>query len=475
METTMIFNKTVNGYKHSSKNLPCEDYSFSYSDEFGEYNIFIVADGHGDKSCFRSSLGSKFVVEVALEQLKAFANCYLMDKELYRNKLFSLRERSALIKVLTNAIISNWYEKVNLDLSINPITDIELSSCGDIASIYRNNEKLEHIYGTTLMAGIHIDNFIILLHQGDGRCVVLYKNGEIEQPIPWDERCYENVTTSMCDEDVSLRIRHTVINLNEKEVSACYLGTDGVEDSFRTMQGTNCFYRQLSLDLLDHNFVECDEFLTAKFEELSRVGSADDVSVSGILFKDSLTNIADVLKRNVYEYNLMENRGNYQRKLESMERKHRHLGKRYEEEKEKLVLSELNLNEITHQIETFEFRITELDNQILELSELLSTEKNKEVPLSYIKKISDFLFKKTDSISLLTEQRDSCNESLQMLAIQKEELNKEYNEKLESYSRVEAEFNEYDELYKHFEDKIKEIDMILSKDNIKSMGGNDDE
>ena len=62
-----------------------------------------------------------------------------------------------------------------------------------------------------------------------------------------------------------------------------------------------------------------------------------------------------------------------------------------------------------------------------------------------------------------------------MLAIQKEELNKEYNEKLASYSRVEAEFNEYDELYKHFEDKIKEIDMILSKDNIKSMGGNDDE
>ena len=37
---------------------------------------------------------------------------------------------------------------------------------------YDRGERLEHIYGTTLIAGLLTESYLLLIQQGDGRCVV---------------------------------------------------------------------------------------------------------------------------------------------------------------------------------------------------------------------------------------------------------------------------------------------------------------
>ena len=81
MNTPFIFSKTVIGYSHILKNTPTEDASGFYADPDGRYHIAIISDGHGDKNCFRSTFGSKAVVESAMKNLKIFAEKILKDNE----------------------------------------------------------------------------------------------------------------------------------------------------------------------------------------------------------------------------------------------------------------------------------------------------------------------------------------------------------------------------------------------------------
>jgi hypothetical protein len=83
----------------------------------------------------------------------------------------------------------------------NPLTLDERAKCDRYLDRYDRGEKLEHIYGTTLIAGLLTDKYLLLLQQGDGRCDVFDANGEVSQPIPWDDKCFANVTTSLCEDD----------------------------------------------------------------------------------------------------------------------------------------------------------------------------------------------------------------------------------------------------------------------------------
>ena len=68
-----------------------------------------------------------------------------------------------------------------------------------------------------------VSKYLILIQQGDGRCDVFYKDGSVDQPIPWDERCKGSTTTSMCDTDAFASIRSAVIDTEERGVVACYI------------------------------------------------------------------------------------------------------------------------------------------------------------------------------------------------------------------------------------------------------------
>lgn len=349
MDQVFAFHDTVRGHLHVMNEFPCEDSSSSFSAENGRYHIAIVADGHGSKSCFRSNYGSKIATEVALECLQQFAEATLASEELeerfYKDIFSNPRYRHMIIRRLTDTILAEWHDRVLEDYKNNPPTIEEMREC---AVEYQNGKKPAHIYGTTLIAALKIPRCLILLHQGDGRCDVFYENGSVDQPIPWDSRCEDTATTSLCDEDAAERFRSCVINLSEKPVIACYVGCDGVEDAYRDtyedlegshtlMGGVHTFYKYLTCQIVQMGQEDFQSWLPeflAKFSAdgiFSRSGSGDDISVSGII---DLSKIASFTERYAYDvklYALEEELFWKEDELRGKTRKHSILKKRFDD------------------------------------------------------------------------------------------------------------------------------------------------
>lgn len=335
MIKTFTFNHTVTGHSHLIKNppVPCEDFSGCYSDNQDRYHICVISDGHGDTSCFRSSYGSKAVVNAVLNAAKDFAEGILSEPKTFDLFMNSPYEQKRRIKTLTDCIVNSWQSDIMAELKANPPTEEEYAKVRDnVLAKYKRGEHLAHIYGATLIAGILIDNrCLVLLQQGDGRCNVFYEDGSVDQPIPWDDRCYENVTTSMCDLDTAYAIRHHVIDTKQKGVLACYVGSDGVEDSYgdsvTDMAGNYNFYKNITCEVIDRHAdrKDLETFLEDTFTSLSKSGSADDVSVSGIVDIEGMKKYYSAFRNASEAYSLNATYLLYKRKVESMQIKHDHL------------------------------------------------------------------------------------------------------------------------------------------------------
>ncbi len=346
MSKIYTFNKTVRGHLHVMNEFPCEDSSASFSDENGRYYIAVVADGHGSKSCFRSEFGSKAAAETAVSCLQQFAESAMVSEEtedrFYKDILSNPRYRQMTIRRLTDTIIAGWHDRVLADYTSNPPTIEEM---GESASEYENGKNILHIYGTTLIAALKMRECLILLHQGDGRCDVFYSDGSVDQPIPWDKRCEDTATTSLCDSDAAEAFRSCVVNLNEHQVTACLLGSDGVEDAYRDtyeslggthvlMGGVHTYYKDLLCLIAKTELQLFEESLGAMLEDFSangkfsRSGSGDDVSVAGIVDTEAIQQYVARYALEVQRYSLEEDLFWKEDELRGKTRKHGILLKR---------------------------------------------------------------------------------------------------------------------------------------------------
>jgi hypothetical protein len=219
-----------------------------------------------------------------------------------------------------------------------PQAEVEI---GEMPQAAVEPEQIAHIYGTTLIAALWLPECLILLQQGDGRCDVFYEDGSVDQPIPWDERCHENVTTSMCDSDAAASFRSCVIDRKETPVMACFLDCDGVEDAYHdsdeTMAGVHTFHKHLILKLLSMQEAEFDEYLEEFLPEFSAfgifgpTGSGDDVSVAGIVDREAAGQWKDRFSKDIRRYELEEELFQKENELKSKMRKHQILKKRMDE------------------------------------------------------------------------------------------------------------------------------------------------
>ncbi|OON93393.1 MAG: hypothetical protein ATN31_06345 [Candidatus Epulonipiscioides saccharophilum] len=344
------FNQSVQGYHHKLKNKPMQDYSASHREDNHEYYIAIVADGHGSEECLRSDIGSRIVTEIATEYLIKFAEFILESEANYSDLLNTSLKRYNPIYALKSSIVSTWYDRVEIDYKQNPIK----SSSINIFSLY----------GTTLIAALRIKNCLLLLQQGDGDCIVMYDNGTIDCPIPPDEKCIENVTTSMCDQDADVRMRCSIINLQAQNILGCFLGTDGVSDTYLDssqdlgglhyrLGGVHAFYKDLCLKILQPYFdlhAYLEDF--SKYGRFSKAGSGDDVSVASILDIE-LINQAK-FESDIYIYSLEERLFWINDELRSKSRKYNMLKAAYNKDK-KQFFKKLYVNRNTVNKHKFNF------------------------------------------------------------------------------------------------------------------------
>lgn len=336
MEQIYTFHKTAHGYGHIQKNQPCEDASGSFRAEDGSFSIVVVADGHGQARSFRSRIGSQIAVDTTLNCLRDAAQAVLGSSEetdaFYRSVLGSGHEQQIRIRQLTDTILSQWNDWIESYHEEHVPTSEEL---GEYVEYYSEAHRIPQIYGTTLIGALWLPKCLILIQQGDGRCCVFYEDGSCDEPVPWDDRCEGNRTSSMCDEDATERMRCCVIDLAERQVAACYLCTDGVEDAYRNQDGAYVFCKALSCD-----FQEKEELFDSYLEEMlpefsargrfGQYGSLDDVSVAGILNTGMLSGLTEGYQKDIQCFQLEEEILCREAALQSKKRKHGILQKRLE-------------------------------------------------------------------------------------------------------------------------------------------------
>ena len=282
-----LFCASVIGASHIRKNIPCEDFGIKYQEK--GLSVFAIGDGHGDPNCFRSNIGSELACKTAIIELIDFAK----EHNNPSNTAFD-----SDIHSLLSDIVRKWKSSVLVEAQNNPFTEDELSKASTLAEAFRNNRHIESAYGTTLIACLATKEYMLLIQQGDGHCIAFAADGTVLQPIPWDERCIGNATTSLCDNDATESFRYAVINLEETPIVACIAGSDGVEDSFPTsIEKTFAYYRDIISDICSNGTLQTEYALPEKMSILSQNGSADDITICGIVDVESASPLLEKFEK----------------------------------------------------------------------------------------------------------------------------------------------------------------------------------
>ena len=276
------FHLSTQGASHIKKNKECQDASESYNDE--NCAIAIVCDGHGGDDYVRSAVGSAFAASITKNNILSFISDVNKDE--------LKRHHPQLIKTLQASIISAWSSAIHGHYEANPFTEAEISVLSERARRkYLQEQRIESAYGTTLIAVASTKDYWFGIHIGDGKCVAVNPEGKFVQPIPWDEKCFLNATTSICDSDALNSFRYFY---SEKLPVAVFVGSDGVDDCFSSEQQLNNLYKTVLYSFATSDFSEAVDDLSDYLPRLSAKGSGDDVSVAAILDMDMIGEISVV-------------------------------------------------------------------------------------------------------------------------------------------------------------------------------------
>ena len=270
------YNFTVIGASHKKARRPCQDASVSLNRD--DYILTAVCDGHGGEDYFRSDRGSEFAV-------KAVRKC-MNDENIipmltyYANDEIKVNE---MLLQLEKSIISEWNDLVENDYADEPFTDEELEQVNPRMRFrYAIGEKIECAYGTTMLVNVVTDDFWFGIHIGDGECVSVDHDGNFEHPIPHDNNCVFNYTTSICDRTAIYNMRHHFSTTLPK---ALFIASDGVDNCFENHNKLHDFYSMVMKSFDDYSETGAIVELLEYLPKMSLKGSGDDISLGIILGK----------------------------------------------------------------------------------------------------------------------------------------------------------------------------------------------
>lgn len=334
-----LFHSSIQGESHirrqeskenlnNSSSYPCQDYSaaeelaIKTKDKNGaevniEVNFLCVCDGHGGDEYFRSKTGAEFAALALKELLEAnieeFTTLMKEGKEGKKESYDKIKQK------LSIGLIKRWKEKVDNDLSTNPITEEELATLSktkpEVAKEYEAGKDRYSIYGTTLISYFQTRDFWYAIQIGDGDLAIYSDKNTYMMPIPEDENCFLNQTTSLCDTNAKNEFRVAYGIQNSKSANKpkfVILTSDGVGNSFLS-KADLCtkFYSTLYNLLNSDKYDECkeckkikcsvkcredlfDKEVKAYLPILSKKGSGDDLSVALLCNVDNnLTHIKE--------------------------------------------------------------------------------------------------------------------------------------------------------------------------------------
>ena len=286
MNTMYDFAFSAQGYNHIKSDKVCQDSSGHYSDD--SMAVVVVADGHGSDNYPRTDRGSSFAVEATITAIREFV------KTAEESAIDISVDSDSYLEQLAKNILANWYAAVEADLEMYPFSEEELSKVSDkYQKRYMSGQRQEKAYGTTLIAVCQTKDYWFGLQIGDGKCVCIAPDGSMYEPIPWDEDCQANITTSICDSEAIDEFRYF---FTKEPPVATLMGTDGIDDSYANAEEMYVLYRSILAIFAEHGRETGESEIKEFLPGLSRKGSGDDVSIAGIVSAALSTTFIEVLK-----------------------------------------------------------------------------------------------------------------------------------------------------------------------------------
>ena len=379
MHKYRAFSHIVRGHRHIKNGSVCQDYALA-SDAAPNCSVIVVADGHGGDDYFRSDRGAKFITQAAAAELMDFV------AETTALQLRGASERQQLMYKLFDRILNRWKEQIEADVFDDPFSESKMENVNPkVREHYLAGEGVENAYGTTLIAIIITEKYWLAIQLGDGRCIAIRADGSCEQPVRVDERCQNNLTTSVCDKDAIKEFRYS---FSEQFPAAVFACTDGVEAAFSDMDSTYGFVQELASTYLEKGKNGLNKSMEQILPALSKKGNGDDVSIAGLLCLEKLEPIAEVLqleeklRKSVV---LWENAGHY---IRDHEKEQHRLEISLDECRSRVsVLSKqieqdnILLEQMQEQIRVLKQSCDEREKQLVKLREKLENEKQLELEL----------------------------------------------------------------------------------------------
>jgi hypothetical protein len=272
-----VIGKSVRGASHIRNRRPNQD-SICWWPPSGQGPplMLAVADGHGSQRYLRSHIGSKLAVQAASAVLQ----------ELWRehggSPSLSTVKRVAEER-LPQVLVRAWEDRVRAHLVRRPVQRgewqvLDCQAGAEICSQIAENPLL--VYGTTLVATLLTDRFLLHLQLGDGDILAVAEDGEVSRPpLPGDERLLGNQTTSLCSPNAWREIRQCFQPLASRPPALILLSTDGYANSFAGEEAFRAVGSDLLTMIRTDGLAPVNRQLTDWLKATSTAGSGDDITL----------------------------------------------------------------------------------------------------------------------------------------------------------------------------------------------------
>lgn len=356
MKGVGVLNHTCQGESHKASDKPCQDYSQAESK--GTFAVAIVSDGHGGARYFRSDKGAELAVNIAKEAIERFVK-EKSTAQLFRSEGLvqygispnvSNDDAYRSLSWLVSYIIRQWNIEIIEHARTNEITDwerehVDKKYLSDFTkSVDGDNGMLEKIYGCTLMAFVMTNDYWFSFQIGDGK-IVFFNKGEhgmeAHQYIPWDDRCFLNRTTSICDSDAASEFRFAYCG-NGTFPEAVFLGSDGIDDTYGDGDKLTDFYIRLYKEIATSSPNKVKKTLESDLPRISRMGSQDDMSIACVFWKNQERERQNALLMSQIQLSQLHRESN------ELDIKRRNLREKIERLKDTKELSESQRIELTY-------------------------------------------------------------------------------------------------------------------------------
>lgn len=287
-----VFGASIKGASHVRSGMPNQDAILWKTGENGGLPLVLaIADGHGSDKYFRSDVGAKLAVQVAVEEMERFA---LALPPSITNFTF-VKHRAGQ---LPNDIVQKWKEAVEQHvLEVPFFTKEEMQRFRKpehqkeyqviLQMLGSNPNDATLPYGATLLTVLVASSFILYFQLGDGDIVKVTLSGRSIKPVKGDARLLANETTSLCSPTAAQDFRKRLDTFEDEPPALIMLSTDGYSNSFISQDGFLKVGSDILKMLRTDGLEKVENSVEGWLEKATEDGSGDDISLGIICHPDA--------------------------------------------------------------------------------------------------------------------------------------------------------------------------------------------